>query len=74
MDVYLKVLPSIRTQIQFHNLWAVLKKNTTDNNFFLESASYLKVVIIRSASGGVYEMKIAELLGETALGGVRQRV
>ena len=34
----------------------------------------MKVVIIRSASGGIYEMKSAPLLGEVVLEGVRQRV
>ena len=34
----------------------------------------MKEVIIRSAWGGVYEMKIATLLGEMVLEAVRQRV
>ena len=38
------------------------------------SVWYLKVVIIRSASGGIYEMKITELLGEMVLEDVRQCV
>ena len=42
MDLYLKEIPSKRSQNQFHKSHTVLKKNTTDREVFLESSSYTK--------------------------------